>query len=169
MFSMMFSPWELHQEGGRHDREGLQVNGMGGGGGSTLIGTLSQIFSIFYFDASPYKGFWRHFFAKNVVIKINTHLNYCTTCLFSNHYNDYNKNITFSITQNPLVSTSQIQTSIFFYHFFHLFHISELNIISSCSKGWKLNFPSFLIPKKIETNLARNQNFPNCTIKPFWN
>ena len=25
----------------------------GGGEGSTLIGTLSQIFSIFYFDASP--------------------------------------------------------------------------------------------------------------------
>ena len=27
----------------------------GGGGGSTLIGTLSQISSIFYFDASPNK------------------------------------------------------------------------------------------------------------------
>ena len=27
----------------------------GGGEGSTLIGTLSQIFSIFYFDASPNK------------------------------------------------------------------------------------------------------------------
>ena len=26
----------------------------GGGGGSTLIGTLSQIFSIFYFDVSPH-------------------------------------------------------------------------------------------------------------------
>ena len=25
-----------------------------GGGGATLIGTLSQTFSIFYFDASPY-------------------------------------------------------------------------------------------------------------------
>ena len=29
----------------------------GRGGGATLIGTLSQIFSIFYFDASPYKDF----------------------------------------------------------------------------------------------------------------
>ena len=29
--------------------------GGGWGGGSTLIGTLSQIFSIFYFDASPKK------------------------------------------------------------------------------------------------------------------
>ena len=27
----------------------------GEGGGSTLIGTLSQIFLLFYFDASPYK------------------------------------------------------------------------------------------------------------------
>ena len=27
-------------------------------GGSTLIGTLSQIFSIFYFDASPNKENW---------------------------------------------------------------------------------------------------------------
>ena len=29
---------------------------VGGGGGSTLIGTLSQIFSIFYFDGSPKLG-----------------------------------------------------------------------------------------------------------------
>ena len=36
------------------------VPNVGGGGGSTLIGTLSQIFSFFFSDASPKKVFGRY-------------------------------------------------------------------------------------------------------------
>ena len=41
---------------GRHSEKNKGLFGkfsQFGGGGSTLIGTLSQIFSLFYFDASP--------------------------------------------------------------------------------------------------------------------
>ena len=44
--------------GGQHFSKMSEIQkcpkGRKGGGGSTLIGTLSHIFSIFYFDASPY-------------------------------------------------------------------------------------------------------------------
>ena len=47
----------LVRTGGQHFSKMSQIQkcpkGRKGGGGSTLIGTLSQIFSIFYFDGSP--------------------------------------------------------------------------------------------------------------------
>ena len=161
-------PWELHQEGGNMTEKNCRSMGCEGGRWPHNWDIVSN-FLDFLFWRLPLQRLLKAFFGQNLFIKINTHWNYCTTCLLTNHYNGYNKTITFSITKNPLVSISQFQRWICFYHFFHLFHISDLNIISSYWKGWKLNVQSFLIPKKIETNLARNQNFQNCTIKPFWN